>query len=126
MRCLTVCLLVALMFGASSCATRYIPVETVRTDSLYSTLIKRDSVILRDSIYIVHQGDTVFKTKYKYVYRDRVVNDTVFRQKCDTLTKVVEIEKSLTKWEKLKMNIGGWILCLAPFSVLLLYFKLKK
>ena len=121
-----VCLLVVMMLGASSCAVRYVPVEQVRVDSLSSTLIQRDSVCVRDSVFVFLKGDTVFKTKYKYVYRDRVVCDTLFRLKCDTLTKVVEIEKSLTRWENLKMNIGGGIVCLAPFVVLLLFFKLKK
>ena len=45
----------------SSCGNiRYVPVETVRTDSVYNTVYRRDSIYMRDSVYVLDKGDTVY------------------------------------------------------------------
>ena len=46
----------------SSCGNiRYVPVETVRTDSVYNTVYRRDSIYMRDSVYVLDKGDTVYQ-----------------------------------------------------------------
>lgn len=108
----------------NACSTRYVPVESVRVDSVRVETVRRDSVVLRDSIYVVQRGDTVFKTKYKYVYRDRVFRDTFYHVKCDTVTKVVKVEKELSFWQKKKIELGGAAMLLIP--LLIGFFILKK
>lgn len=41
----------------SSCESiKYVPVETVRTDSVYNTVYRRDSIYMRDSVYVLDKG----------------------------------------------------------------------
>ena len=107
-------LLILILFIGSCTSTRLVPVETVRVDSVFVAKIERDSIYERDSVFVAVKADTVFKTSLKYVYRDRLVRDTVFRLKCDTVTKVVEVEKPLTYWQRKKIELGGVALWLIP------------
>lgn len=91
-------LLLALVFAGCT-TTKYIPVESVRVDSVYVAKIQRDSIYQRDSVFVAVKADTVFKTSLKYVYRDRFVHDTISVILSDTITKVVEVERKLSRWE---------------------------
>lgn len=55
--------------------------------------IRIDSIVLHDSIFIREKSDTVFFTKYRTLYRERMVCDTVVR--CDTVfvEREIEVEK---------------------------------
>lgn len=109
-----------------SCSTKYVPVESVRVDSVHVERVRRDSVVLRDSVYILHRGDTVFKTKYKYLYRDRVLRDTFYHVKCDTVTKVVKVEKELSFWQKKKICFADAFLYILPFLLLYIIYRIKR
>ncbi len=82
--------------------------ETATTDRIStSTLIERmlvDSVALRDSIVIRETCDTVFFTKYRTLYRERLRVDTVI--KCDT----VYTERMVTVEEKEGGRVLWWLL----------------
>lgn len=71
------------------------PVETVRVDTFVKTAVRVDSVRLTDSVYVSERtvGDTVYVVKTRTQWRDRVklVTDTVYRSRVDTVTKVVEV-----------------------------------
>ena len=56
-------------------------------DSLYRATYQRDSVILRDSVYIYLKGDTVTKYVYKERQQWQIARDTVYRDRwrVDTL-----------------------------------------
>ena len=60
---LLACLLITLLAGCRT--VRYVPVETVRTDSVYVDRWQRDSVYVRDSVWVNlwTAGDTVFVDK---------------------------------------------------------------
>lgn len=49
----------------------------------------KDSIFLHDSIFVKETADTVFLTRYRVMYRDRVKTDTLWR--CDTVTAVREV-----------------------------------
>lgn len=93
----------------TGCRTKYIhvPVETFHKDSIYIHQLKRDSIYLRDSVYVREKGDTVFVDKFKYLYKEICKTDTFRVERTDTITTVVEVEKPLTRWQKLKMELGG-------------------
>ena len=58
-----------LLFAMCGCArVQYIPVETVRVDSVYGVRWFSDSTFLKDSIYIELRAerDTVYRTEYRY------------------------------------------------------------
>ncbi len=118
-------LFILTLFVGSCTTTRVVPVERVRVDSLYFAKVERDSIYERDSVFVAVKADTVFKTSLKYVYRDRVVRDTVFRLKCDTVTKVVEVERPLSFWQQRKMEFGG-VAMIASVIFLLWFFICKK
>lgn len=113
------CLVGILLTG---CRTKYIhvPVETFHKDSIYIHQLKRDSIYLRDSVYIREKGDTVFVDKFKYLYKEIVKIDTFRMEHTDTITTVVEVEKPLTRWQKLKMELGGiaFGVCVALLAIL--------
>jgi hypothetical protein len=111
------------------CQTRYIPMETVREDSVYSTLYHRDSIFERDSIFVAVKADTVYFTKTQYRYRDRIVRDTLRVLRVDTLSRVVEVEKNLTRMERIKMSLGEvflWLLMAAAVVVALWFGRKLK
>lgn len=111
------------------CQTRYIPMETVRVDSVYSTLYHRDSIFERDSIFVAVKADTVYFTKTQYRYRDRIVRDTLRVLRVDTLSRVVEVEKNLTRMERIKMSLGEvflWLLMAAAVVVALWFGRKLK
>ena len=91
-----VCWAALLVLLLSSCSRSvYVPVETVRVDTFVKTAVRVDSVRLTDSVYVSERtvGDTVYIVKTRTQWRDRVklVTDTVYRSRVDTVTKVVEV-----------------------------------
>lgn len=49
--------------------TRIVEVPVVHTEFIRHDSIVRDSVHMTDSVLIFKQGDTIFNTKVKYIYR---------------------------------------------------------
>lgn len=108
----------------SSCRTiKYVPVETVRYDSIYFNRVKIDSIYERDSIYILDRGDTVMMYRDRYIYRYINKTDTVFRLKVDSVQVPYEVERQLTRWEKVKMDFGGWMLGALVIFIILVIIK---
>ena len=87
---------------------RYVPVEAVRTDSVYVDRWQRDSVYLKDSVYVNRWavGDTVFvdKVSVKYLYRDRWRTDTVAVVRRDSVPIPLPVEKPLGWWEQARLK----------------------
>ena len=99
----------------------------MRVDSIFVAKVERDSIYERDSIIVAVKADTVFKTKLKYIYRDRIVRDTMNVLSCDTIIKIVEVEKPLSFWKQKKMELGSvamWIIpLLAGIIIFITIFK---
>ena len=79
-----------LIFSLLGCST----VEMVNDSEYlsrnsYVGQIRVDSIMLRDSIFIRERSDTVFYTKFRTIYKERVRVDTVVR--CDTLFRDREV-----------------------------------
>lgn len=84
--------------------TLYVPIESVKTE--YRDRLLRDSIYEHDSVYVVVKGDTVWIDRFKYLYRDRIVHDSIFIN--DSIRVPYPVEKPLSRWEKMKMDVGGW------------------
>ena len=112
------CLLSVCLMIVSCRSVKYVPVETVKTDSVYVNKVQRDSIRLQDSIFVFVKGDTVRIEKYKYLYRDRVVRDTVYKVQCDTIRVPYPVEKPLTRWQKWKLDLGGFAMAAIAIAVL--------
>lgn len=118
-----------LTFLVNACTTtKYVPVESVRVDSVYISKVQRDSIFEKDSVFVAVKADTVFVSRVQYRYRDRVVTDTLNVLRCDTITQIVEVEKKLSRSERLKMDVGGGVLWALPIIIglFILYRRLKK
>ena len=93
-------------------SVQYVPVETVRTDSIYVDRYQRDSIYQRDSVFVNRwiAGDTVYQDKvvWKYIYRDKIKYDTVAILRSDTLRVPYPVESRLSTWEKIRLKVGGW------------------
>lgn len=100
------CLLVCICLF-SGCRTKYVPVETVRLDSVYFNREYRDSIYLKDSVFVREKGDTVYVDKFKYLYKEVNRTDTFYVSHTDTVATVVEVEKKLSRWQSFKMEFGG-------------------
>lgn len=103
--------------------TKYVPVESVRVDSVYVAKAQRDSIFERDSVYVAVKADTVFFSRVQYRYRDRILRDTVCVLSIDTISKIVEVEKRITFWQQKKMQFGTVAMWLLPLLVGVFLFR---
>lgn len=117
-KCTVILLLFIFISGCRS--IQYVPVETVKIE--YRDRLKIDSIIKYDSVYFDRymKGDTAFiiKEKYKYLDKIKIVHDSVF--KTDSIPVTVIVEKQLSKWEKVKMDAGGWAIGVASCLLIIL------
>ena len=74
---LLLCALFLAVCGGCS-RVQYVPIESVRTDSVKILQQIRDSIYVHDSIFVKSQGDTVYINRYRYKYLDKVRIDTMY------------------------------------------------
>lgn len=114
---LTLLVLVCILSGCRS--TKVIPEERIvyKTDTLWRTEVRKDSVYIENTDTFLIKGDTVREIRWRTRYVTKMLTDTLYKTKTDSivLTRRVEVEKSLTRWQKVKMKVGGYSL----FTVLL-------
>lgn len=112
-------LLAVLLTGCSPKVVRTeVPVPITNTTHSETVKVVRDTVRLheRDSVFTFVKGDTVYHNAVRIVDNSRVVYrcDTVHSNKVVerpvVVTKTKEVEKQLTKWQRVKMKLGGWLL----------------
>lgn len=115
---LSMVVLLAAVFALCGCSPRYIPVETVKFDSIFMQKIEKDSIFVRDSVYVREKGDSVFVDKLKYIYKLYVRTDTCFITRHDSISVPYPVEKRLSRWEKAKMDAGGYLFMLVVGYVL--------
>ena len=106
-RIITFIFLATILYSCKS--IQYVPVETMKRDTTYLSQTKIDSIYHRDSIYVERKGDTVYLSKYKYLYKYIEKHDTLWREKVDTIQIAYPVEAQLTKWQKIKINIDEYL-----------------
>lgn len=126
--CITLAPFMCMLFIICSCRTvKYVPVETIKVDTTYINKLQRDSIYMLDSVYVKEKGDTVLIEKYKYLYRDKLLRDTMYISKVDSIQVPYPVEKELTRWQQFRMNFGGLAVCIVVISILILIvYKIKK
>lgn len=81
-------------------------------------------------IYTLVKGDTVYQHRYKYLYRYLTTNRTDTILKSDSIRVPYPVEKQLTRWQILRMELGGWAFGIIILFILIIIgrivFKLKK
>ena len=112
-----------------------------RADTLVKVDVRRDSVLLRDSVFVNvwQSADTIYKVREVWKYRDRVSikHDTIwdvqidvqYRERVDTAYKDKEVvrteyvKKPLSWWQKALLWAGGVSLVVCG---LLLWLQLRN
>lgn len=120
MKALIYIILLTLAICFVSCRTQYIPVETVRTEYRVRDSIRHDSVYQQDSVYVLVKGDTVYQYRYKYLYKYQYLNRTDTVIKIDSVQVPYPVEKQLSQWQSIKMELGGWAFGLVIAFVLII------
>ena len=124
-------LLFFVIMSLTGCKTvKFVPVPEYHT--LYKTRVDtvqhRDSVYFRDSVFTATKGDTVYLTKTHWRERFRniyhVKADTVMQR--DSVRVPYSVEKPLTKWQRWKMDLGGWAMGMAAGMIILVILKVTK
>ncbi len=112
--------LLSLLSLTTSC--KHLPIQEYQSKHI------RDSIYRLDSIIIKEKGDTLIIERHHYHYKDKHIKDTI--HKSDTICTpypvevIKEVKKPLTKWQKIQLRCGRFLL----FNILLLliYLLLKS
>lgn len=106
------------------CRTEFVPLESVRYDSVMIEKLMRDSVYVHDSVYLKETGDTIFKYKNKYVYVYRNRTDTFYVYRDREVEVPVPVERKLTWWERVKVEYAEMVLGL--ILIIALIYSLRR
>lgn len=113
-------ILLASAISFSSCrSVKYVPVETVRTEYKYIDYLQHDSIYVKDSVRYYTKGDTVFSEKFLYRYKYLFINKVDSFAKVDSIQIPYPIEKQLSRWDKVKIELGGWAFGVVIVSILI-------
>lgn len=104
-----ICGIILIAFG--SCRSiKYVPIETIKHDSVYITQHQKDSIYIHDSIYQKEKGDTLIIEKWHTKYIEKQVRDTLIQIERDTIPQPypyeVEVPAQLSWWQKTRMRMG--------------------
>ena len=104
-------------------------VKTNSIDTLYINKYSRDSIYLKDSIYVQNLNDTIIIDKYHTKYIEKIKVDTIYKSTNDTIIKYEHniIEKryvpTIYKWSLVLLII--LIISIISYIIIKLYFKFK-
>ena len=94
--------------------TQYVEQPVYLHDTLRSTIYSHDTTIVKDSVYLSINGDTIIRERYNTIERIKVAHDTIMRfvekpvevVSTKQVCKQVEVNR-IYWWQKLLMWIGG-------------------
>jgi len=116
-------LMMIILFNSCSPKVIYVPEYHTEVVTRTDSVVKIDSVHVKDSVIIKQAGDTIeidrWHTEYKDRWRERVVVDSFI--KVDSVSVPYPVEKKLSKWQQAKVDWGGWAM---PFVVVLIFLFL--
>lgn len=88
-------LLAVLLLAVSCCTHRTARTALASSSAAATVQIVRDSLFVVDSVMVRERADTVFLTRTRTLYRDRVRIDTLWQ--CDTVVCIKEVVKPAKK-----------------------------
>lgn len=114
----------------TSCKTKYVSVPEYHNVYVekHDTLVTRDSIYQKDSVYMWMQGDTIWKEKFSILYKDRWRDKIVYRDsiKVDSIRVPYPVEKKLSRMERLRMFGGDCGLTIAVLAIIIAIIKICK
>ena len=105
-----------------------VPIPQIKTEIKYIDKVKYDSIYLKDSVYIIQKGDTIYNTKVAYRYKYKYLKDTITINKTDTITRLqkvteIKVKNQLNVVQKVLMYIGLFSLLM---FIIIIYKHFKK
>lgn len=112
----------ALLLVTASCTTtKYVPVIEHHTDTLRLSSNIRDSIYLHDSTIVREKGDTVLMERWHTRFREKLVHDTLYQSRTDSVPAPypveVEVEKKLTWWQQTRLHLANIVLWLIGAAI---------
>lgn len=130
MRKILFLLFMTLLLGSCKVKEKIIevPIPQIKTEIKYIDKVKYDSIYLKDSVYIIQKGDTVYNTKVAYRYKYKYLKDTITINKTDTITRLqkvteIKVKNQLNAVQKVLIYIGLFSILL---FLIILYKHFKK
>ena len=119
---LALVIVLTVLWMLAGCKTRYVSVPEYHKEYINrtDTFLRSDTLYRLDSVVIRMQGDTTIIEKIRW--QNRFVN--VYKIKTDTIIKAdsvrvpYPVEKTLTKWQRVKMDVGGWAMGLTATVII--------
>ena len=105
---IAICWVISMLTSCKSVETVRVP--EVHIDTLIQTKWRTDSVVMRDSVVIVDDGERRVERVVQWRDRLRTVTDTTYINRIDSISVPYPVEKKLTKWEQAKVDYGGYAL----------------
>ena len=98
-------------------------VERISTDTLYVNKIAYDSIYIDNRQKVYQQADTVYLERTQYVYKYKLLRDTLYRVQIDSIPVVREVEvvrevRHIPLWAKLLSAAGAAALLLLLLRVI--------
>ena len=105
-----------------------VPIPQIKTEIKYIDKVKYDSIYLKDSVYIIQKGDTIYNNKVAYRYKYKYLKDTIIVNETDTIIKLqkvteIKVKNQLNVVQKILMNIGLFSLLM---FIIIIYKHFKK
>lgn len=97
-----------LVLSLCSCKQiEYVPYKVETKDSIYLNKYIRDSIYVTTEKETVVKNDTIYVTKTQYKYKERLLTDTMYVERIDSIQVPYPVEKKLSKWQQTCVNYGG-------------------
>lgn len=102
----TIAAIILLASAICSCSRiQYVPVETIRRDSIDRIVDRHDSIHVTDSVTVTLRGDTVWRDRWRTVYRETARRDTIYRETRDTISVPYPVEARPTLAQRITDGI---------------------
>lgn len=120
-------LIIATILTLCSCTrTVYVPKVSVKRDSIYLHTHSRDSIMVRDSVTIHEKGDTIWLTRWRTEYRDRIRIDTAYIERRDSVAVPYPVERKLSARERFYMGAGKVAVPAAALCAALIIYRYRR
>lgn len=120
--CIVNCAL--LLVGCNS--TRYVPVESVRTEWRERDVERLTTDTVTDTRLVWIKGDTVVDIRQRRERQRVEIHDTLIMERRDTVREPYPVERPLTRWERTKQEAGGAAIGIAAAALAFIIIWLIK
>ena len=98
--------------------TKYVPVETTHTEYKDREVERIVTDTISDTRFVYVKGDTIVDIRYKERVRIVQERDTCVIERIDSVQVPYPVERELSRWERVKMDLGGIALGGLIFAIL--------